>query len=330
MAFEENEISINSQGGTELTKRGIASRIDPALADNFQIICSRVREIEEDKIRIYWLHDLPEDPEASHLKDGSSRDRFHRMVFSSNWQYQQYIAKLGYPENSKSMVIETPLEPIELVEKSKDEVRLIYFSTPNRGLEILVPVFKALAEKHDNIVLDVYSSFKIYGWENADQQYEKLIEECKNHPKINYHGAVPQAELRVALQKAHIFAYPNIWQETSCRCLQESMSAGLLCVHPNFAALSDTSGGLTAMYQMDTDPNTHANIFMQQLDNAINIVNDDNVQQYLKFVKAYADNRFNIDKISNQWQRLLEGLVIQYPDAESRKQPKAMFRYKVG
>ena len=326
--FEENEISKNSNGGTEITKRSIAARIDPALADNFQITASRIRELEEDKIRIYWLHDLPEDPEASHLKDASSRDRFHRMVFSSNWQYQQYIAKLGYPETIKSMVIETPFQPIEYVEKSKNEIRLVYFSTPHRGLQILVPIFKELAKKYSNIHLDVFSSFKIYGWENADKPFEELFAECDAHPQIINHGSVPQERIIAALQKAHIFAYPSIWQETSCRCLMESMSAGLICVHPNFGALSDTSGGLTAMYQMDTDPNTHANIFMQQLDTAIQIVHKEDVQNYLKYVKGYADNRFNIDKITLQWQRLMEGLVTEYPTIESRKQPKQMFRYK--
>ena len=73
MAFEENEISVNSQGGTESVKRGLASRLDPKLIEDFQIICSRVRKIEEDKIRVYWLHDLPEDPETNHLKDQIGR-----------------------------------------------------------------------------------------------------------------------------------------------------------------------------------------------------------------------------------------------------------------
>ena len=56
--FEENEVSIKSKGGTEMVKRGLAERLPEGLADDFQVICSRVRKIEEDKIRVYWLHDL--------------------------------------------------------------------------------------------------------------------------------------------------------------------------------------------------------------------------------------------------------------------------------
>lgn len=329
MAFDENEVSKKSQGGTELMKRGLAERLPEGLADDFQIICSRVRDIEDDKIKVYWLHDLPNDPETNHLKDPNSRNRFHKMVFCGQWQYQQYQNFLGVPYNPKVAVIETAIDPIEYVEKSKDEIRLIYTSTPQRGLALLVPVFEKLCEKYDNIVLDVYSSYKIYGWDDADQQFEELYERCRNHPKINYHGFASNDEVRSALQKAHIFAYPSIWQECNSRSLIEAMSAGLLCVHPNRAGLSDTSGGLTFMYQGSDDHNEHANIFYGQVDNAIQVIQQDNVQDYLKFVKTYADTRFNWTKITQQWTELLTGLKNQYPDAKARKTSSGpVFTYK--
>lgn len=124
--FEENEISLNSQGGTESVKRGLAERLDPELLKDFQIICSRVRHIEEDKIRVYWLHDLPEDPETNHLKDAYSRDRFHQLVFCGNWQYSRYQLVCGVPYNTSSIVIDTPIEPAPLVEKDFSTIRLIY------------------------------------------------------------------------------------------------------------------------------------------------------------------------------------------------------------
>jgi glycosyltransferase involved in cell wall biosynthesis len=329
-AFEENEISIKSQGGTELTKRGIASKLDPDLANNFQIVCSRVRELEEDKIRVYWLHDLPEDPESQHLKDKNKRDRFHKFVYSSNWQMQQFADKLGMPYDVNSLVIETPLDPIPYTEKSKDEIRIVYFSTPQRGLEILVPVFENLSKEYDNVYLDVFSSYKIYGWEEADKPFEPLFDRCRNHPKITYHGFQPKEVLVEALKKAHILGYPCIWPETSCRVLIESMSAGLMCVHPNLAALPDTSGGLTSMYQFDMDPATHARVFHAHLDHAIQMIHQDEVQNYLKFVKTYADTRFNIDKVSKQWERLLMVMANEYKTLESRSFKKEMFRYRVG
>ena len=326
--FEENEISINSQGGTEITKRSIAKLIPEELSNEFQIIASRLRNIENDKIRIYWQHDLAEDPEVAHLKDVHSRNRFQKLIFSSNWQLNDFVTKLNIPQDDKVQVIETPVEPLQWLPKSKDVINLIYFSTPQRGLELLVPVFEALALKHSNIHLNVFSSFKIYGWDDADKSFEPLYEKIRNHPQMTYHGFADQKTLIGHIENSHILAYPNIWKETSCRVLIESMSAGLICVHPNLAALSDTSGGVTSMYQYVDDKTIHANIFYQYLDNAINMVNNDEIQNYTRFIKAYADNRFNLQKISNIWEFTLKGLLEKYPTKESRKVPSAMFTYR--
>lgn len=326
--FEENEISSKSNGGTEQTKRMVAAHLPDGLADDFQIICSRVRQIQEDKIRVYWLHDLPQDPETSHLKEASSRDRFHKMVFCGNWQYNQYLNFLGVPPTDKCAVIDTPIIPIEPAVKSTDEVRLIYTSTPQRGLGLLVPVFIELARKHPNVRLDVFSSFSIYGWDQADEQFKELFDACRDHPQIHYHGSQPNEVVREHLQKAHIFAYPSIWQECNSRALIEAMSAGCLCIHPNLAGLSDTSGGLTTMYQFNQDVNAHAAHFYGLLDQAVGIVNQESTHNYLRFVKQYADVRFNIEKISQQWADLLRSLKAQYPTVESRKLPKPAWSYK--
>ena len=326
--FEENDISKNANGGTEITKRTIAKFIDDKLASEFQIIPSRVRDINPEKIRVYWQHDLAEDPEVNHLKEINSRNRFHKLVFSSNWQLQEFNTKLGIPLDQTIQVIETPIEPILFKPKPTDKINLIYFSTPQRGLDLLIPVFEKLADKHNNIHLNVFSSFKIYGWDDADKQFEPLYDRIRNHPQMTYHGFADQEQLRLVIQNSHILAYPNIWKETSCRVLIESMSAGLMCVHPNLAALPDTSGGLTTMYQFNEDVNKHANVFMQYLEHAINVVNTESAQNYLRFVKTYADSRFNIEKISSQWSGMLQDLLEKYPTTGSRKIPSQMFVYR--
>jgi glycosyltransferase involved in cell wall biosynthesis len=328
IGFEENEISINSKGGTELSKRSIAKFISEDLSKEFQVICSRVRELQQDKIRIYWQHDLPEDPEVSHLRDQNSRNRFHKFVFVSNWQLQEYINKLGLPQDDKVIVIENPIDPFPEVEKSKDEVRLIYFSTPHRGLDILIPVFEELATKHDNIHLDVFSSYEIYGWADSDKGIEPLYNRIRNHPKMTYHGFAEQDVLREHVLKSHILAFPSIWKETSCRVLMEAMSAGLICVHPNLAALSETSGGLTSMYQYLDDKNKHASLFYYNLEHAISIAHNTEAQNYLRFAKAYADNRYNLNKIGSQWKIIMEDLSLQYKNIDTRKIPNEMFYYK--
>ena len=323
--FEENEVSQNANGGTEISKRSLQAALPENLLNEFQIISSRIRTLDERKIRVLTCHDLAGDRELGHLKDAKSRSRFHKIVFVSNWQMNEFVTKLEFPQDDSVEVIENPIEIIPLEPKPKEIINLIYFSTPQRGLELLIPVFEALCKKHNHIHLDVYSSFLIYGWKDTDERFQPLYDKIKSHPKMTYHGYAPHKEVTQALKRAHILAYPSIWRETSCRVVMESMSAGLLCVHPNLAALPETSGGLTAMYQYYDDANKHANVFYQKLDHAINVVNTEETQNYLKFVKIYADARFNLDKITKKWEHLLAELKSNYPTAESRKIPFQVF-----
>ena len=331
-AFEENEISKNAFGGTEIAKRKLASLLDPNTLEDFQIICSRPREILEDKIRVFWCHDLPEDPESTKFRDPKWRDQFHKFVFISNWQYQRYQLVHGLDLSSKSIVLESGIDPApKTVFESKggDKIRLVYTSTPQRGLEILVPVFEKLAEIHPDIHLDVFSSFKIYGWDEADKQFEPLYDRIRDHSKMTYRGFVPNEELKAHLNESHIFAYPSIWLETSCRAMLESMSAGLVCVHPNLAALPETSGCLNVMYNIDYDDKSlHAQTFAEHLNMTINMVREDKHRFMTMFNKEYVDRRFNIGLVKLQWEDTLNSLRKKYPTVESRKIPPEKFVYK--
>lgn len=309
-----NELNKNANGGTEITTRELFNLLEPEELEEVQIISSRVRELDPDKYRIYHLHDLPGDPEASHLRSAASRERFDRIVFSSNWQYQQFRTELNLPYSQQFRVIETGVEPIQWMEKSNprtNPIRLIYTSTPHRGLELLVPVFEQLSELFDFIELDVYSSFKLYGWDDRDKQFEELFDRCRNHPKIRYHGTVGREEIIKAYQDAHIFAYPSIWPETSCRCLIEAMMAGCLCVHPNFAALPDTSSGLTDWYDGDDDRNVHAMRFAETLAQIVNTLRNSDVWESQgltnrrRMTHAIATMRFGWPSVIRKWKNLI-------------------------
>ena len=297
-----------AQGGTELMNKALYERVDNALLDQFNIIKSRVREISNDKPNILWLHDLWSDPEAQHLKDPKSRLHFARLVFVSNWQLGTYNMGLGVPYH-ESIVLKNAIDPIPLVEKSKDQIRLIYHTTPHRGLQILIPVMQELAKHHgDAIHLDVYSSFEAYGWKDRDEPYLDLFEVARQHPNMTYHGFQPNDVVRKALQEAHIYAYPSIWQETSAISVIEAMSAGCEVVCPNLAALPETTAGFAQMYQYSEDMNHHANVFANVLHQAIIKHRDEDNQNKLRFAKNYIDNFYNWDVRAAEWTGLLKAL----------------------
>lgn len=307
---EVNELNKNARGGTELMQERLHRSIPAELLNKFQIIPSRVRELDPDKKKILWLHDLPHDPESEHLKDPELRKRFSKIVAVSDWQMQMYNIISGVPY-AESFVIKNAIDPIPLEKKEYNgTVNLIYHTTPHRGLEILIPVFEELSRIHDNIHLDVYSSFSIYGWEERDRQYQQLFDRCRAHPKITYHGAVPNEEIRQALVKSHIFAYPSIWPETSCLAAIEAMSAMNLVVCPNFAALAETCSNFAMMYQFNENKNLHAVQFAHTLDIAIKTViqNRGTTYPYLDFQKQYFDYFYSWEKRKGEWLALLNSL----------------------
>lgn len=310
--MERNEVNKDSKGGTELLQERLyGGDIPRELLEKIQIVFSRARDLDPDKKKIYYCHDLPEDPESSRLSDPMYRKKFDKFVFVSNWQMEKYNEVRGV-EYNRSTVVKNSIVPIDTTKRTKsDKIRLIYHTTPHRGLQLLVPAFIELCKRHDDITLDVYSSFKIYGWEERDEQYQELFDICRNHPNIKYHGTVSNDEIREALLSADIFAYPSIWKETSCLSLIEAMSAGLLCIHPNLAALSETSMGLTWMYQWNEDANAHAGGFMQVLHQGIEVMRNQReaIEADLKLQKIQVDRVHGWNNKANEWKALLESIT---------------------
>lgn len=311
-----DELSKNAMGGTEMMKYGLYERLSPDIRDEVQIICSRVRDVDTHRPSILWLHDMFNDPEAAHLRDDELRERFSRLVFVSNFQKTQYELVYGIKPH-EAVILRNCIDPIPHKAKSKDEVKLIYHTTPHRGLDILVPVFEELAKHYDNITLDVFSSFKIYGWDQRDADHQALFDRCRAHPKINYHGYQPNDVVREALRDAHIFAYPSIWPETSCMAAMEAMSAGCAIVCPDFAALPETTSNFAVTYAMHEDPNIHANMFIGVLAAAIDKIHTPEMENRLHFQKAYADSFYSWESRIPLWEGLIRNVLKQWNAKET-------------
>lgn len=310
--YVTNELSKNAIGGTEQMALRMLNGIDPELLKHFQIIHSRPRELRDDLKKVLVLHDLHNDPEVAPLADPDYRKQFSAIVFVSQWQAQLYNLALGIPYD-EFFVIRNGIEPIEYKPRDNSEIRLIYHTTPHRGLELLIPAFEVLKKNFDNVTLDVFSSFKIYGWEERDKQFTELFEHMKDIPGVNYHGFQPNSVVREALQKAHIFAYPSIWPETSCIALIEALCAGCLPIHPNLAALPETSGlEGSVVYQFSENKQHHVNAFYNVLASVVSSFNEhpEQMEELAKRRSFMYNNIYNWEvKMKPQWEAILRSLL---------------------
>ena len=300
----------NSNGGTEIQSKKLSSRIPEELLSKFQITTSEDVDLDNLKIRILYLHSTAY--EVFHpLLENNNWKKFHKIIFVSYHQMEAYVREYSIPY-SLCVVMHNALQPVKLQPKYKDKISLIYTSTPYRGLDILLNVFERLCEEYDNLELKVHSSFEVYGeeWSGNQQQYKQseLYQRLEAHPKINNIGYVKHKELMKSLASSHIFAYPCIWRETFCLSLLEAMSAGLLCIHPNYVCLPETASNWTMMYPFDEDMKVHEEKFYRELKKAIKIVKTQETQEHLKKQKEYVDYLFNWERRTQDWIELLQSL----------------------
>lgn len=318
MTIEFDEFSEKSLGGTEIIKYGLQERLLPELLSKFQIITDRFDYLDETKIRLYWSHlDVEQSKQMLEYLNKKNTEplanggwnKFHKIVFISHHQMENWIKTYDIPR-SHCVVMKHALDPIELQEKPTDKIVLVHHSNPQRGLSLLVDVFEKLCEEYNNIELKVHSSWKIYNMNAHESDYTKsdLYQRLERHPKIKNIGYLPNDELKKSLASSHIFAYPNVMVETFCLSLLEAMSAGCLCVHPNYGCLPETASNWTMMYPYHEKIIPHEERCYQELKKAIDIVNTKETQEHLKKQKEYVDYLFNWERRTQDWIDLLTSL----------------------
>ena len=325
-------VSEKAIGGTELMSKWLFAemeKLEPGLADKFQFISTRVRNLESDKQRILWVHDLATDPEVQHLKDKENWEKFERIVFVSHWQQHQFRTHLGFPFE-KGVVIQNAIYPILQHEKPKEngKIQVCYFSTPHRGLELLLNAWDFMRntlKEGLNAELNIYSSFKLYDRGHLDEQFRHIYKRAEGMEDVNYYGTVSNDEIREMLKTQHIMSYPSIYEETSCLTLIEACSAGCLCVVPNLGAIPETGANFPWMYGYEEDPEKHAQVHGHILGRAIEHFWDEDVQNLLKIQRSYFDMFYNWSLRGGQWQQFLHAIE----DSPEVKEQKAAIRKEV-
>jgi len=296
---------MKPMGGTQLAHARLMEVLPDWAKEKAQII-AREEDIDHSKLQVFWTQDMPNSPRF--LSDERARSGFDGIVFVSYWQQTVFALNAGVPF-SAGTVIKNAVDPIPVTEKPSDIIRMIYQSVPDRGLEILVPVFDELTKEYDNIELDVYSNFDLYAQTHRNENYEQLFEACRNHEKINYFGTRPNSEVRDAVSKAHIFAYPSTWLETSCMSAMEAMTGRCVMVAPLHGALSETMANYAISYSWTEDREEHKRRFRAGLIEAIESIGTHDMDAHLDEQKRYADKFYSWENRAGEWINYIDSLT---------------------
>ena len=300
-------VALTAQGGTEILARELFSRLPAALLDSVHISISAVEgPLRHLKPHIFWAHQSYDQPSVQNLSDPEVVSAVDRFVFVSEWQRAQYLLHFPIPPQ-KTLVIRNAIEPIAAHTKERGNLKLIYTSTPFRGLDVLLDAFELLGR--DDIELHIYSGMGLYGRPWEDTQFLHLYQKAQSMKGVFYHGAVQNREVREALKHAHIFAYPSTWEETSCLALIEAMSAGCRAVVPVLGALPETASGFAHLYPYVSDKKEHAVRFAHELGTAIDTFWMPSTQEGLALQKKFFDKNYSWEPRVDEWTALLKYLA---------------------
>jgi glycosyltransferase involved in cell wall biosynthesis len=271
--------------------------------------------VEKDKTNILWQHLSYDQPNVQYMKDRKFVDSIDYFVYVSAWQYNKFREYFKIPEY-KSFVIKNATQPFEIIPKPslalpvipQNKIKLLYTSTPWRGLAVLIKAIDILNKTRDDFEVDIYSSTKIYGSqfeENEKGKFDVLFDKCKNTKNVNYLGYANNDEIRKALTTSHIYTYPSIFEETSCLAIIEAMSAGCHVVTTNYGALPETCGEFATMIEFDSSGQNLIERYADTLNSVIDNYKNDLYKDDLEMQTKYYNKYYSWNTRITEWNNFL-------------------------
>ena len=183
-----------------------------------------------------WCHDL-------YTQGVESAQNFDKQICLSEFHKSYVMAMQGLAED-KIWVSRNGIVPERFAKRKeivKNPMKLVYPSSPDRGLDKLIPMLDKVRAKYP-IELHVF-----YGFENLYKSgpqmialADKLRLMISERPWITYHGNTEQKELTNHFMEASIWPHCANFIESYCISAIESICAGCYPITRTLGALKDT------------------------------------------------------------------------------------------
>jgi len=308
---------MTPKGGTEILKEQLIAQLEPGSIDGVNLIGSicHPQLIQKDKTNVVWQHLSYDQPNVQYMRDRKFVDSVDYFVYVSHWQYNKFREHFQIPEY-KSFIIKNATPAFEVKPKTdvtlpvvpQNKVKLLYSSTPWRGLAILIKAIDILNKTRDDFELDIYSSTRIYGsqFEESEKgKFDALFDKCKGTDNVNFRGYGLNSQIRDALEDTHIYVYPSIFEETSCLAVIEAMSAGCHVVTTNYGALPETCGEFATMIEFDSSVQNLVERYAQTLNSVIDNYKNNLYKDDLEMQTKYYNKYYSWNTRIQEWKNFL-------------------------
>lgn len=221
-------IVFNTREGRKTCESGVEYRPSQEMHSYFSNFKPEVHVAWRHNVKLteaktyLWSHDLftPGGEMHSHYEKVIALSEFHKNLLKINQ---------GIPEH-KIIVSKNGLEPSRyqhVNEYKKDENKIVWVSSPDRGLESAIDIIKIAREKSGrDLKLHIFygiENLRKYGMTELADLIDQKMEENKDF--IVYHGATEQKLLAKHQMEASVWLYPTKFLETFCISAIEAISA---------------------------------------------------------------------------------------------------------
>ncbi len=174
------------------------------------------------------------------------KTHFHRSLFPNVPD-----EKFAIVPNGMELYLDTEIK--------RDKYLIINTSSPDRSMDVLPKIFKAVKKR-----IPKARCVWAYGWKNFDNTYstdsKKMawkaeVQKEMREAGVEDVGRLSQAEIGILYQQASLFAYPTEFAEIDCISVKKAQASGCYAVTTDFGALSESNRFGIAVHSEKTKDN---------------------------------------------------------------------------
>ena len=197
------------------------------------------------------------------------------------------------------------IREVEIDPPERNPKRLMYASSPDRGLLELLAIFERAKERDSELELHIY-----YGTNKCSDELhtkhaklleDKLLKRIDKLDNICWHNRVSQPELYRAWLKSGIWCYPTTFSETSCITCMEAQALGVIPItNPYWALRDNVHYGVF----IPGDPANDMMVKARYVDNIVALANIKEDQLKKLRINMIRDRQatFNWERVVDQWE----------------------------
>jgi glycosyltransferase involved in cell wall biosynthesis len=267
------------------------------------------------RLKLLWVHDIHCGPPSPQMERWLYK--FDRVLCLSNWHRDYFLGVYPSLHPGQVVVTRNGIDPKRFATVPAKQNRLVFSSSPNRGLTYLLANLPAVRARVPDVHLDIFYGFDT--WETFARQrgaqneldeianYKRLIDDAVKTGAVTWHGKRPQSEVAAAYLRAKVWSYPTDFPETHCITALEAQAAGAVPVTSKYAALAET-----VKHGFLVEPGPQYG--QQWVDHAVHMLTDEQTRSVIaEKARAWALTQ-SWEALARDWSAMFDRLVKDVAD----------------